>query len=87
MRPFHRTLRSLWLTAGVLVALAAVLWGAALLGLPLVPDDDGLGTAVIGFVLLLLSVMSAGISLAFVIARARREARRGRVTPPARGTR
>ena len=52
------------------VALAAVLWGAALLGLPLVPDDDGLGTAVIGFVLLLLSVMSAGISLAFVIARA-----------------
>ncbi|ASE11321.1 hypothetical protein [Kocuria rhizophila] len=86
MRPFHRTLRSLWLTAGVLVALAAVLWGAALLGLPLVPDD-GLGTAVIGFVLLLLSVMSAGISLAFVIARARREARRRRVTPPVRGTR
>lgn len=87
MRPFHRTLRSLWLIAGVLVALAAVLWGAALLGLPLVPDDHGLGTAAIGFVLLLLSVMSAGISLAFVIARARREARRRRVTPPVRGTR
>ena len=66
MRPFHRTLRTLWTAAGILMGSAVVLWGAAFLGIVLVPDDDGLGTAFLGIYLILLGMVPLGASLVVV---------------------
>ena len=77
MRPFHRTLKTLWIAAGVLVGLAVLLWGSALLGLAVIPDDDGLGTAFLGIYLILLGMVSLAVSLVFVALRSRRETRQG----------
>ena len=82
MRPFHRTLRTLWTAAGILMGSAVVLWGAAFLGIVLVPDDDGLGTAFLGIYLILLGMVPLGASLVVLLLRRARESRERR---PANG--
>lgn len=75
MRPFHRTLRTLWTAGGILVGLAVVLWGAAFLGFALLPDDDGLGTAFLGIYLILAGMVLLGASLVVLLLRRARESR------------
>ena len=78
MRPFRRTITALWTTAAMLASLTAVLWGTAALGILLLPDDDGLGTAFVGIYLLALGLLCAAAAAGFALLS---RARAGRSRP------